>query len=101
WVIGSIPRSASIPMAEVVQEFPAASAPERQNEPPVPDADMTCATPDVQQIRVRRDHLEQLLNLVGELIITRGRLERRLETLSQLTHQVIACKNRLLTGIQA
>ena len=31
---------------------------------------MTGATTDVQQIRVRRDRLEQLLNLVGELIIT-------------------------------
>jgi chemotaxis protein histidine kinase CheA len=36
----------------------------------VSDADMTGATTDVQQIRVRRDRLEQLLNLVGELIIT-------------------------------
>src|SRR6185295_12617425 len=75
-VTGSIPRAASVPMGEVVQEFPAASAPEQQNGPPVPGADMTGATPDVQQIRVRRDYLEQLLNLVGELIITRGRLER-------------------------
>ena len=100
-VTGSVPRPASVPMQEAVQEFPAASAPEWQERPPVSDADMTGATTDVQQIRVRRDRLEQLLNLVGELIITRGRLERRLETLSQLTHQVMACKNRLLTGIQA
>jgi chemosensory pili system protein ChpA (sensor histidine kinase/response regulator) len=100
-VTGSVPRPASVPMQEAVQEIPAASAPEWQERPPVSDADMTGATTDVQQIRVRRDRLEQLLNLVGELIITRGRLERRLETLSQLTHQVMACKNRLLTGIQA
>ena len=100
-VTESVPRPASVPMQEAVQEFPAASAPEWKEGSPVSDADMTGATTDVQQIRVRRDRLEQLLNLVGELIITRGRLERRLETLSQLTHQVMACKNRLLTGIQA
>lgn len=98
---GSIPRPASPTMTAAVQEFPAASESERKEGLPVPDTDVTGASTDVQQIRVRRDRLEQLLNLVGELIITRGRLERRLETLNQLTHQVIACKNRLLTGIQA
>jgi chemosensory pili system protein ChpA (sensor histidine kinase/response regulator) len=56
---------------------------------------------DDQQIRVRRDRLEQLLNFVGELIIARGRLERRLDVLSALTGQVQACKNRLLNSIQA
>jgi len=55
---------------------------------------------DNQQIRVRRDRLEQLLNFVGELIIARGRLERRLDALSALTGQVQACKNRLLNSIQ-
>lgn len=100
-VTGSVPRPASVPMPEAVQELPAASVSERQEGPSVPDAHVTSPVTDVQQIKVRRDRLEQLLNLVGELIITRGRLERRLETLSQLTNQVMACKNRLLTGIQA
>ena len=55
---------------------------------------------DHQQIGVRRDRLEQLLNFVGELIIARGRLERRLDALCALTSQVQACKNRLLNSIQ-
>ena len=100
-VTGSIPRPVSAPMTAAVQEFAAASESERKEGSPLPDSDVTGASTDVQQIRVRRDRLEHLLNLVGELIITRGRLERRLETLNQLTHQVMACKDRLLIGIQA
>jgi len=91
----------SVPMAATNKEFPEASTSGQQEGPPAPDADVASASSDVQQIRVRRDRLEQLLNLVGELIITRGRLERRFENLNQLTNQVMACKNRLLTSIQA
>ncbi|MGH7217237.1 MAG: Hpt domain-containing protein, partial [Nitrospiraceae bacterium] len=98
---GSVPRPAPVPMPEADQELSAASVSERQEAPSVPDADMTGAVTDAQQIRVRRDRLEQMLNLVGELIIARGRLERRLEALSQLTNQVMGCKNRLLTSIHA
>ena len=43
-------------------------------------------------IRVSRDRLERLLNLVGELVIDRGRLEQRLRTLDQLASQVAANK---------
>jgi chemosensory pili system protein ChpA (sensor histidine kinase/response regulator) len=98
---GSIPRQASVPMVETAEELPADSSPEPREGTPLPDSDVTAAPSDISEIRVRKDRLEQLLNLVGELIINRGRLERRLETMSQLTHQVMACKNRLLTGIQA
>ncbi len=51
-------------------------------------------------IRVSRDRLERLLNLVGELVIGRGRLEQRLLVLEQLSHQVLACKNRLLDSVR-
>src|SRR5262249_14410173 len=84
-VTGSVARPVSVQMPEAIQELSAASVSERQEGPSVPDVEMTDAKPDVQQIRVRRDRLEQLLNLVGELIIVRGQLERRLDTLSQLT----------------
>jgi chemosensory pili system protein ChpA (sensor histidine kinase/response regulator) len=51
-------------------------------------------------IRVSRDRLERLLNLVGELVIDRGRLEQRLRTLEQLASQVLANKNRLIDAVR-
>ncbi len=51
-------------------------------------------------IRVSRDRLERLLNLVGELVIDRGRLEQRLKTLDQLAAQVVANKGRLNEAVR-
>ncbi|HET8580581.1 MAG TPA: Hpt domain-containing protein, partial [Nitrospiraceae bacterium] len=51
-------------------------------------------------IRVSRDRLERLLNLVGELVIGRGRLEQRLVVLEQLSHQVQVYKNRLQESVR-
>ncbi|MGC3976049.1 MAG: Hpt domain-containing protein [Nitrospira sp.] len=51
-------------------------------------------------IRVSRDRLERLLNLVGELVIDRGRLEQRLRTLDQLATQVLVNKNRLTDAVR-
>ncbi len=56
---------------------------------------------DREVIRVSRDRLERLLNLVGELVIGRGRLEQRLSTLEQLSQQVLACKSRLVDAVQS
>lgn len=52
-------------------------------------------------IRVSRDRLERLLNLVGELVIGRGRLEQRLRVLEQLSMQVLACKSRLVEAVHS
>ena len=51
-------------------------------------------------IRVSRDRLERLLNLVGELVISRGRLEQRLMALEQLSDQVIMFKGRMLEAVR-
>src|SRR5215217_6966319 len=56
---------------------------------------------DREVIRVSRDRLERLLNLVGELVIGRGRLEQRLKVLEQLSQQVLACKSRLVDSVQS
>ncbi len=56
---------------------------------------------DREVIRVSRDRLEQLLNLVGELVIGRGRLEQRLHVLERLSQQVLACKTRLVDAVQS
>lgn len=56
---------------------------------------------DREVIRVSRDRLERLLNLVGELVIGRGRLEQRLRVLEQLSQQVLACKVRLMDSVRS
>ena len=43
---------------------------------------------------------ERLLNLVGELVISRGRLEQRLMALEQLSDQVIMFKGRMLEAVR-
>ncbi len=56
---------------------------------------------DREVIRVSRDRLERLLNLVGELVIGRGRLEQRLNMLEQLSQQVLAYKGRLVESVHS
>ena len=58
-------------------------------------------TEDREVIRVSRDRLERLLNLVGELVIGRGRLEQRLHLLEQLSQQVLAYKGRLVESVHS
>ncbi|MBA2486139.1 MAG: Hpt domain-containing protein [Nitrospira sp.] len=58
------------------------------------------AAEEREVIRVSRDRLERLLNLVGELVIDRGRLEQRLRTLDQLASQVVANKSRLVDAVR-
>jgi len=52
-------------------------------------------------IRVSRDRLERLLNLVGELVISRGRLEQRLMALEQLSNQLLMFKGRMLDSVRS
>lgn len=59
------------------------------------------AAEDREVIRVSRDRLERLLNLVGELVIGRGRLEQRLHMLERLSQQVLACKGRLVESVHS
>lgn len=51
-------------------------------------------------IRVNRERLEKLLNLVGELVIGRGRLEQRLLSLEHLANQVQAFKGKMLDTVR-
>jgi len=59
------------------------------------------AAEDREVIRVSRDRLERLLNLVGELVIGRGRLEQRLHMLERLSEQVLAYKGRLVESVRS
>jgi chemosensory pili system protein ChpA (sensor histidine kinase/response regulator) len=56
---------------------------------------------DREVIRVSYARLERLMNLVGELVIGRGRLEQRLRVLEQLSQQVLAVKARLVESVQS
>jgi chemosensory pili system protein ChpA (sensor histidine kinase/response regulator) len=51
-------------------------------------------------VRVSYARLERLMNLVGELVIGRGRLEQRLRALEQLSQQVLVFKTRLIGSVQ-
>jgi chemosensory pili system protein ChpA (sensor histidine kinase/response regulator) len=73
------------PRAEAVESEPAAA-------PKSPDEGAV--------IRVSRERLERLLNLVGELVISRGRLEQRLLALEQLSHQVLTFKTKMLDSVR-
>jgi chemosensory pili system protein ChpA (sensor histidine kinase/response regulator) len=55
---------------------------------------------DREVVRVSYARLERLMNLVGELVIGRGRLEQRLRTLAQLSAQVLVFKSRLIGSVQ-
>jgi chemosensory pili system protein ChpA (sensor histidine kinase/response regulator) len=71
---------------------------------PGPDAAQGSETKSSEErevIRVSRDRLERLLNLVGELVIDRGRLEQRLRVLEHLSQQVLANKSRLVDAVRS
>jgi chemosensory pili system protein ChpA (sensor histidine kinase/response regulator) len=91
----------------VAKAAPVQPAPEPAvvEEKPQPEAEQTTTretgSEDREVIRVSRDRLERLLNLVGELVIGRGRLEQRLSVLEQLSQQVLACKVRLTDSVRS
>ncbi len=52
-------------------------------------------------IRVSKERLERLLNLVGELVISRGRLEQRLVALEQFSNQVQMTKGKMVEAVRS
>ena len=70
------------------------------SEPQRQDHGVGGAAESREVIRVSHARLERLMNLVGELVIGRGRLEQRLRVLEQLSHQVLVFKTRLGDSIQ-
>ncbi|MBH0186317.1 MAG: hybrid sensor histidine kinase/response regulator [Nitrospira sp.] len=51
-------------------------------------------------IRISCTRLEKLMNLAGELMVGRGRLEQRLYALERMSDQALASKTRLVDAIQ-
>lgn len=84
---------------------PAAATPPREETRPAMPAEVRAEAPAgakeaVGTVRVSRDRLERLLNLVGELVIGRGRLEQRIAVLEQLSRQVLTYKGRMLDTVR-
>ena len=84
---------------------PAAAPPPREKTKPAVPAEERAPAPGVKEaaagtLRVSRDRLERLLNLVGELVIGRGRLEQRIAVLEQLSRQVLAYKGRMMDTVR-
>src|SRR6059036_1536057 len=92
------PRREELPVADpATAEPPAPASAEPEALPqPVRAKEVSQGT-----VRVSRDRLERLLNLVGELVIGRSRLEQRLTVLEQLARQVQAYKNRMLETVRS
>lgn len=86
----------------VPESAPAAERSQRQPEEPsqAKPADGKPAE-EREVIRVSRERLERLLNLVGELVIGRGRLEQRLLVLERLSQQVLTYKAKLVDSVQS
>lgn len=97
---GGVPGQDSVGVADPVMPVTPSPA-ERTEDPPHAKSADGRSTEDREVIRVSRERLERLLNLVGELVIGRGRLEQRLRVLEQLSQQVLACKARLVDAVQS
>ncbi|HET7910074.1 MAG TPA: Hpt domain-containing protein [Nitrospira sp.] len=86
---------------EAAREEPAVVEAKNQPELEQTKGKETPAGEEREVIRVSRERLERLLNLVGELVIGRGRLEQRLRVLEQLSQQVLACRVRLIDSVRS
>ena len=58
-------------------------------------APRSASAPTGPSIRVAVERLDTLMNLVGELMIARSRLDRRLGQLDQVNQLLLACRTRL------
>ena len=100
-VVETVAKAAPVeaPVAASTPEPVVEAKPQAEADPAAKAKDTTGE--DREVIRVSRDRLERLLNLVGELVIGRGRLEQRLRVLEQLSQQVLACRVRLIDSVRS
>jgi chemosensory pili system protein ChpA (sensor histidine kinase/response regulator) len=76
-------------------------APERKAAPKAEAAGAEKTAAEQAVIRVSKERLERLLNLVGELVISRGRLEQRLVALEQFSNQVQGTKAKMVEAVRS
>lgn len=92
-VSGQLPAAVD-PFAPVVSGFVRPEFLARLEALPRP-APRATSTPSGPSIRVAVERLDTLLNLVGELMIARSRLDRRLAQLDQVNDLLLASRTRL------
>lgn len=91
---GPVPSAEPIPAQPV--EAPTAVVPPGE---PVTSTAAPVEAP-VPTVRVRIDRLERLMNSVGELVLTRARLERRLERLESLGQDLNFARGRMTDAVR-
>jgi chemosensory pili system protein ChpA (sensor histidine kinase/response regulator) len=90
------------PVPQPQQAGPAGrEAPERKAAPKAEAAGAEKTAAEQAVIRVSKERLERLLNLVGELVISRGRLEQRLVALEQFSNQVQGTKAKMVEAVRS
>lgn len=77
------------------------ASPAAQEAREAPQSEESSGSQGHDVIRVNRERLERLLNLVGELVIGRGRLEQRLLVLEHLSNQVQSFKGKMLETVRS
>jgi len=98
----AVTASESAPAQPAPVPQPQVAAPERKATPKVEAAGVESKTAAEQAvIRVSKERLERLLNLVGELVISRGRLEQRLIALEQFSNQVQGTKAKMVDAVRS
>jgi chemosensory pili system protein ChpA (sensor histidine kinase/response regulator) len=108
--IAAEPKPLAIPVVPVspspAPNLPVAEpapAPGAGAEAEAPELKLTAAekseTLDHQTIRVDSDRLDLLMNLIGELVISRSRLEKKLLDISRLKEEMFLGKTRLFQAI--
>jgi chemosensory pili system protein ChpA (sensor histidine kinase/response regulator) len=96
--------TAAVSKAVAPAPVPAAAMPERRTAPRAQEGPPAAEGKTVVEqavIRVSKDRLERLLNLVGELVISRGRLEQRLIALEQFSNQVQGTKAKMVEAVRS
>jgi len=89
------------PLEETAMVTPIAEAP---IQPPVAQAEKTswsekAESPHHQTIRVESGRLDLLMNLIGELVISRSRIEKKLGDIARLKEEMFFGKTRLFQAI--
>ncbi|PTX90709.1 hybrid sensor histidine kinase/response regulator [Opitutus sp. ER46] len=87
-------------LAAAPTEAPVATAPSKTSvvsgTPPAAVAEAALAHPERSTIRVETSHLDSLMNLVGDLLINRHRLNRKLQQVTSLRAELVRARERLL-----
>ena len=95
------PAKSAPPQESLFPELSSDSAPKNERELPELNTAASDKTDSLElhTIRVESDRLDLLMNLIGELVISRSRLEKKLTDISRLKEEMFFGKTRLFQAI--